>query len=93
MTLAIDKVWLSGRIFAAAVGGYALSVVLCLLLGGALGYEGRELQSFNSMVFFLLYLVLVIVMFSIASHKKAILAMIIANGVVWEVWYALGGSL
>ncbi len=93
MTLAMDKVLLSGRVLAAAVGGYALSVVICLLLGQAMELTDREAQTFNSMVFFLVYLVLVIVMFSISSHKKAILGMIIANGVVWEIWYALGGAL
>ncbi|GAA6144686.1 hypothetical protein [Thalassolituus maritimus] len=81
------------RVFAAAVGGYALSTVISLLLLMVLDYEGREARMFTGMAFFLAYVTIVIVAFSIYSHKKAVGVLLLGNVGLWGIWYLVGGTL
>ncbi|WP_300426638.1 hypothetical protein [uncultured Thalassolituus sp.] len=84
---------LTARILTAAVGGYALSTVITLLLLLVTGFEGREARMFTSMIFFIAYVTIVIVAFSIQSHKKTIGLIAAGNGVLWGAWYLAGGEL
>lgn len=79
------------RVVIALVGGYSLAAILSMIAAKYSSLEGRELRSLIYLVFFLLYPIAIIWLFSINSHRKALLATLIANACAWMSLYALDG--
>lgn len=88
-----ERWFLTARILAAAIGGYLLSMVICLLLLMLTGVEGREARMLTGMVFFVSYLVIVVILFSVSTHRRAVFLALTSNGVLWTLWYFMGGQL
>ncbi|SIS59213.1 MAG: hypothetical protein C9355_00525 [Thalassolituus maritimus] len=90
----LSEPWfLTARILAATVGGYLLSMVICLLLLMLTGVDGRDARMLTGMVFFVSYLVIVVILFSVSTHRRAILLALASNSALWTLWYFMGGQL
>ena len=80
------------RTLCAAVGGYAASAGISLLLAQWLGLAERPAEAFIKMVFFVVLCTLIIWSFAINSHKKAFAHMAALNAVVWAAYLATQGA-
>lgn len=87
-----ERLWLSGRILSAAVGGYLLAMASCLCLGQLPGLSDNDARMLTTLIFFLIYLLIVLTVFAIASHRRAILTCWMGNALLWPLGLWLTGG-
>lgn len=87
-----ELVWLTGRILSAAIGGYLLTMGICLWIAQLSGLDQNDARMFNTLAFFLMYLLVIIVSFAVRSHHKAVGLNWLGNLLIWPLWWLLQGG-
>jgi len=80
------------RIVAAIVGGYTLTAVICHWMLFLLSLEDRDGQLLVNIFFYIIYLVVLMVLFCGANHRKVIVGTLVANAVLWAPWMLVAGG-
>ncbi|GAB3378418.1 hypothetical protein NCG89_14770 [Spongiibacter taiwanensis] len=80
------------RVLAAGVGGYFLTMALCLWLQRLPVLDGNDGRRLVNMIFFLIYAAVVIWVFAVRRHATAVTGVSGLGAALWLGWFAWGAE-
>lgn len=84
-----ERLWIGARVFVAVVIGYLFSMALCLCIETWSALPGNEARTLTSLLFYLVYTVFIMWVFSVTSHKKSVLSGVVATALLWLGWWII----